>query len=815
MALVRLYSKSGEPEEAIPFAIRQLDIDRSDPQAHDLMDLYLRANRPRNALRQYEEMRAVVETVPPNAESLQRRAERELRLASVEPLPRPVGRHVEAARASRSPLPMLPRPMNRFFGRERELWQIADSIRQGDRLISLLGFGGCGKTRLALEAAWRLAPEVGEGLYFVSLEAVKQVDELIAEIGRAVLPKGELSRRALIDALRLKPRVLLVLDDLEQLELGCADELRAILEAVPQLQCIATSRAPLRIEGEIRMPIAPMPLPAEPCSMSLPELAGNPSVALFVARAQSARPDFQLTERGAVTVAKLCCRLEGIPLALELTASWARSLTPGQMLEQLVTRFDLLESRRKDIGARHRSMRAALDESIALLPPEERDAFIRISSFQNGWTLPQAQHLCPDVDVLPILDSLAERSLIWSTEAEDRRFGMLDLLRSYAHDSASADLGAECGWLHADYFLAYALGASLPDIETEYPNLLAALRWLHQNGHTNRALRVAVALTPYWEARGRIREGRDWLELLLQSIDPADVFERAQAQSAAGRLAWLHGDYAWASEQFEEALAGFRSVDAKRQILDTRFNLQMEAQRVGEYERVIGLMQDNLKLAEELEDRVALSHCWLSMGNASIDLQRWDQGREQYELSLRYAREIGDKDRIGQALNNLGNLAATSGKLEAARRWLMEALSLFQEVDHHWHRAISLLALSKVDLSSGDHAGALRWLLLAMRAAPEEHLVVWRVYFQAAFVFAESGHYGLSAQLFGFVDGLTKGLHQGVHGIDVAPYEHHLDILRSNLPPSRIEELWEIGQKMTAEEAIAIIAQAACADSAL
>jgi tetratricopeptide (TPR) repeat protein len=378
---------------------------------------------------------------------------------------------------------------------------------------------------------------------------------------------------------------------------------------------------------------------------------------------------------------------------------------------------------------------------------------------------------------------------------------MLELLRSYAQSQLSEDLAAESGWLHADYFLGYAEKGGLEEIGSEYANLVAALRWLQREGGGERALRLAVALTPYWESKGRVREGREWFETLLTTFkEDAESVEWAKARSSAGKLAWLLGDYAWAREQFEAALIGFAGPDLRQNLLETRFSLQLEAHRVGDYERVKELLNENLKLAAELGDLAAISRCWLALGNASVEQFRWDEARDQYEQSLRFAREAGNKDRIGQALNNLGNLAVLSGQTESARQWLGEALDLFREVDHHWHEAMCLLAISKLDLACGEPASALHRLVEASQAAPEETLVTWRVALQAAIVLVGLKRYEPATQLFGLVDRLLEGASRGTHPVELAPYDENLNRIKENIAESRFNQYWQIGRNMSLED---------------
>lgn len=799
--LIREYSRAGEPEQAIEYAQRRLAIDPHDPRANvELMDLYLRADRPGSAIRHFDELVRSLDEVPAAARALVARAERQMRTAAPT-LPKarkapepPSAPMVEPA------LSTLPRVGTRFFGREKEWGEVLGALESGTRVVSLLGIGGSGKTRLALEVAPRLAGRVA----FVGLASIVHAEEMAAEVRRAAAP----SANGDVDLARAvgPAPITLVLDNLEHLEGDVAAEVRALLDRLPNAQLLVTSREPLGLQEETQITLGPLPVP--PADADLSALADNPSVALFVARAQAVRPDFGLTERTAESINALCRKMEGLPLAIELAAGWARALTPAQILEQASAQADRLASRRKDIPARHRSMRTAIDGSVGLLAPDVREAFVRLAVFAGGWDRDAAAAVIPEGDVDDMLDALAARSLIRVDHEQDAvRFEMLEVLRTYGRTQMSADLADDVAWRHADYFLAEAeREGDAPEwaarIALDYPNFLAALDWLVAREENDRALRLAAALSRFWEARGRAVEGRARLEALLGL--EAGLAARSAVLEASGRLAWLRGDYGVAKGRFLEALEGFRSVGDRAREMDVRFSLQMEAHRTGDYDQVRALLAEILALANELGDQRAVARCWLALGNASVEQLRWDEASEEYGRSLEAARASADEDRVGQALNNLGNLALLQGRREAARKWLREGLERFRRVGHHWHTAMALLALAKLDAAEGDPAAARARLREAMTLARDEDFVQWRVMLQAAFVRVQERDAEAAAQLFGYVEGLTQRVGPGRHGVEMAPYGDHVAQLRTLLPEPRVAELWEMGRHLTVDEAGAL-----------
>lgn len=793
--LIREYSRAGEPEQAIEYAQRRLAQDPQDPRANvELMDLYLRADRPGSAIRHFDELVRTLDEVPAAARALVVRAERQMRSAAPAlPKARKAPETVVAPPAE-SVASTLPRVGTRFFGREKELGEVLSALEGGARVVSLLGIGGSGKTRLALEVAPRLVERVA----FVGLTSVGDAADIAGEVRRAVAPNSNGEAGGLARAVGSAP-ITLVLDNLEHLEGDVAAEVRGLLDQLPNAQFLVTSREPLGLQEEVQITLGPLPVP--PADADLSALAENPSVALFVARAQAVRPDFGLTERTAEAINALCRKMEGLPLAIELAAGWARALTPAQILEQASAQADRLASRRKDIPARHRSMRTAIDGSVGLLAPDVREAFVRLAGFAGGWDRDAAAAIIPEGDIDDILDALAARSLIRVDHERDAvRFEMLEVLRTYGRSQMSADLADDTAWRHADYFLAKAeQGGDPSEIELDYPNYLAALDWLVAREENDRALRLAASLSRFWEERGRIGEGRTRLEGLLGL--EAGLAARSAALEASGRMAWLRGDYGVAKGRFVEALEGFRATGDRAREMDVRFSLQLEAHRLGDYEQVRSLLAENLALANELGDQRAVARCWLALGNASVEQLRWEEAGQEYGRSLEASRACADEDRIGQALNNLGNLALLQGRREAARKWLREGLERFRKVGHHWHTAMALLALAKLDAAEGDPAASRARLREAMSLAREEDLVQWRVMLQAAFVRVQERDAETAAQLFGFVEGLTQRVGPGRHGVEMAPYGDNVAQLRTLLPEERVNELWEMGRHLTVDEA--------------
>jgi tetratricopeptide (TPR) repeat protein len=610
---------------------------------------------------------------------------------------------------------------------------------------------------------------------------------------------------AVVEHLNATPPCLVILDNFEHLAEGHAEMVVQLLQRVPKLQVIVTTRIPLKVDGEVLISLAPLPLPSE-ATVDLRSLAENPAIALFVDRAQAVKPDFQLTERTAQTIVELSRKLEGLPLALELAAGWARVLTPSQMLDQVTENVDNLASRRKDITPRHRSLRAAFDGSFALLDDSMKNVFLRMTVMTGGWCLTAAQHLCPGEDTDTVIQALEERSLIFS-EPTDRaiRFAMLETIRAFGEGIVSPDLRLECKWLHAEYFLEL-VERKIPEpdwlaaVAADYANCLTALKWFEENKRSDSFARFAIALAPYWEASGLLADGREVLIRALNMGSLLDPLLCARTKAAAANLGWLTGNYQVAVGRVNEALELFRAYDAKHDQIEAQFLLQMEAHRVGDYEEAKRWLHTNLEIATEMEDLVAQSRCWLSIGNVAVETGDMDEAQTTYERSLELGRKAGDADRIGSALTNLANLAIYRGQMDAARTWIAEAISLLTPGVHRWKTAMSLIVLGRLENELGNYPEAVHTLIRAHRTAPDENLVVWRFLLQFGFTLVGLGHVKQAVRIFGYFERYRERIGESHRGLEMKLYEERVAKLKEEMTPELFEEQLNIGRNMSFED---------------
>ncbi|NQT53544.1 hypothetical protein HQ576_15920, partial [bacterium] len=460
----------------------------------------------------------------------------------------------------------IPSPLTRFIGRQDELSRIVDPLTSGPaRLWTVLGPAGIGKTRLAIEAARRVADTTDTAVWFVPLADTVACEHIVAAMLRAVHPDAAPSgaqEDRLVEALSL-PSALLVMDNLEHLLPEGAAIVQRLLERVPHLRCLVTSRHKLGVTGEHAFPLGPLPVPPE--GLAPAELLECASVELFVERAQAVMPGFELTGANSSSVARLCTELEGIPLSLELAAAHTGVRTPGQMLAAADERLDWLMTHDPHRPARHRSVRAAIEASVSMLPPRLQAFFAQLSVFRGGWTLDAAEEVCRAPLATDHLAQLRDASLVVAESGgSELRFRLLDIVRTFAAERLPQDEAERLRERHAQYFRALADRARpeldgpgqavwMDRLEGELGNLREALAWA-LGARPHWAVKMAADLGHFWEVRCHLLEGRDWLERALAGAPRAPLRVRTRAVLLTGWFAHILGEQERARERTRAGL---------------------------------------------------------------------------------------------------------------------------------------------------------------------------------------------------------------------------------------------------------------------
>jgi predicted ATPase/DNA-binding SARP family transcriptional activator len=686
LRITQEYRARAEFGQAIRAAQRVLVVDPSSERAHQHLMFCCMASSDRSAaLAQYEACRRALQDD-----------------LGVEPLPeterlytwiKGQPEHVVSTEARISNLPV---PVTSFVGRTHELAGCLDLLRRpAVRLLTLTGAGGSGKTRLGIEAASAVVAEYPHGVFFIDLAALRQADLLPSAIARPIgvqpAEKQSLSD-ALLDFLREK-QMLLLLDNFEQI-IEAAPLLVQLLQVAPRLKLMVTSRAALRLTAEQEYPIHPLATPDLRRLPDLPALSQYDAVALFIARSQAVRPDFQVTSANAPALAEICVRLDGLPLAIELAAARSRLLSPQDMLAQLEHGLEFLIGGARDLPARHRTLRAAIDWSYTLLSPQEQRLFRQLAVFAGGWTLEAAQAACGAVPASPNLGgagggspsiggqaavlnglaSLVENSLVRRVEAKDGsvRFSLLETIREYALERLEESGEAEgVRAAHAHYFLAFAEDAEpelhgpdqkqwLDTMETEHDNLRAVLQWAIDTGDANTGLRLATALSELWARRGHQQDAWRWFTALL-------------ALPAAQRPSRLRARVLTLAASAASAL--------------------------GQVEQTGTLSAQSLSLCRDLGDKVALAHALLWRADYEPKTTR----RAMQEESLALFRQADDRRGTALALMDLTSFVLLEDvNMLAARAANLEALELARAVGDKRLIAAALIMRARLTAEKGD-----------------------------------------------------------------------------------------------------------------
>jgi predicted ATPase/DNA-binding SARP family transcriptional activator len=689
--------------------------------------------------------------------------------------------------SSRRPENNLPLQLTSFVGREREMAEVEGLLVDGTRLLTLSGPGGSGKTRLALAVAADLVDSFEDGVWLVELASLSDPD-LVPQAVASTLSMREAQDRPLIETLSNQlrsKRMLLILDNCEHLVEGCAALADALLRACPTLQILATSREALGVSGESAWLVPPLVLPDPGQEPPIEDLARYEAIRLFIERARAAASTFELTEQNAPAVVRLCRRLDGMPLAIELAAARVRVLSVEQISSRLEDSFGLLTGGSRTTIPHQRTLRATIDWSHELLSDEEQVLFRRLSVFAGGFTLEAAEEVCAGEgiereEVLDLLSHLVDKSLVLVGErGGEARYRLLETVRQYGREKLD-ESGEEPAIRrhHADFFLRLAEQVEpkinskdrdlwLERLEVEHDNFRAALAWSREDAEGETSLRLAGALCWFWYHREYWSEWRGWLDATLATQEsagrPARTAARAKALSGGGFLAWMQGDHAVARSQLEESVTIWREVGDKQGLTQALRFLSGSFESQGDYAVARPLAEESVKLFWEGEDKFGLGITLSRLGITALAQGDYAAARAALEEGVAICREIEDDWALALALRNLGIGAFRQEDYERAVAQLSESLTVLRDTGNPLYMQNMELLAAAVSMR-GDH--------------------------------------GQAARLFGAAEALREAVGAFVLPLYRAEYDRGAAASRAGMDEEAFEEAWAAGRTMSPEQAV-------------
>jgi predicted ATPase/DNA-binding SARP family transcriptional activator len=731
----------GQAEQAIPYARRLVALDPLNESSHrQVMEVYWQAGQHSAALKQYQTCEQILRkemNIDPQPET--RALYKKILKGEVKPVR--VEKQIETA----TPKNNLPLQLSSFIGREKEQDEIKNLISK-NRLVTLVGVGGIGKSRLSIQAGFALLNDFPNGMWLVELAPLSD-PELVPQTVFTTLGLIEQSGRSLLEILTdfLRPkRALLILDNSEHLIQACAQLAQDTLHACPDLHILATTREALGIPGETLYLVPTLTTP-DPLNATLETLPHYEAAQLFIERARSAAASFQLTEENLAAITQICYHLDGIPLAIELAAARVKLLGVEEIAVRLAERdrFRLLTSGARTALSRHQTLQALIDWSYDLLSEPERVLLRRVSVFAGGWTLEAAEGVAGDrvyektenasaihdlqtLDILDLLTSLVNKSLITtdSKPGQETRYAMLETIRQYASEKLrQADEGELLSRRHLAYYVNLAERAEpnlrardmvlwLDRLEAEHENIRSALEW-GLEGDIEAELRLASALLWFWHIRGHKNEGVEWLERAL-SIEAMDQDEqprtshrariRGKALNASGSLMVMNHEFGRATARLKESLALFRELGpAGKQGM--AYALLRLASEPSAGEQAKSMLEQSLALFREIGDKFGTAETLMQLsGVAQKDDYR--QAVLFTEEKLALSREMGDQDGIAAALGGLADLALSRDDYQRAIPLFEESLATFRKVKNLGAISFSLGGFGDVFFWQGNYQQA-------------------------------------------------------------------------------------------------------------
>ena len=617
---------------------------------------------------------------------------------------------------------------SKFVGRDEELGVLRELVSLEEvRLITIAGSPGVGKSRLSEELADLVVEQFSGAVWVVPLADTLDAYRIGTEIAKAIglPPSSDIEAFEQVTDFLEFQRCLVVLDNFEQLLDSGRVVVKTLIERVPTLTCVITSRQSLGLATEHIFSLDPLSIPLQVDS-ELEALVYD-SVRLFEDRGRDVSKDFQITDQNLAAVVQLCRRLEGVPLAIELAAQHLHSMTPEQMVAKLDEdgRFDLLVTKTRDIDKRHRSYWTAIEWSYRQLPPEVKSFFTRLSVFRGSWTLEAAEAVSgagsESADYLSLLRSafLVRGEQDQQTDAAHHRFRMLESIADFAKIQLSKEESAALSWSHFNYFLRIAeagkvaIEANQPEpmlsrLESEHNNILQALRWARDHD-ADLGLRLAISLPWFWEMRGHWRVGCLWLSAILERTQSADTMVKARGFLALGNLSKILGEESDAREAYSE---GYSLTSGSDSLLVRSFLLTgmgTLAQNKGDYFEANRCMEECLRIKEGLGNPRGIAIALSNLGYCAYIQDDIPTALTYLERAFAIIETIGGVSQLrSNALNNLGGIKRANGDISEARSLLESSLRLRLELNDQRTLTYSFEEFARLAFAEGAYGKAIQ-----------------------------------------------------------------------------------------------------------
>ncbi|MCW5937549.1 MAG: tetratricopeptide repeat protein [Fimbriimonadaceae bacterium] len=716
---------------------------------------------------------------------------------------------------SPSPLScLIPAKPNQIIGRDVEMARLSALMAEGGpRLVTIVGIGGIGKTRLALEAMHGLCELSCCACASASYQPGSGKGELVRSVLNAGLSNFDAANRT-VERLQRESMdmggLVIMLDVLGTLGPEEVDELVEFMEATPNVRFLVTNRRPLYLPQESVVPLGPLRVP-DRSDGPFEDVKSNPSVALFTQRASAIKPDFGATRRTSEQLGELAQRLEGYPMALELAAAWIRSLTVQQMLESLDETDELLQSRRRDVRARHRSVHDVVSESLQLVEEADRKALAKVRVFRGGWTHEALDAVEPDGNALQSLQTLVDHGLIIEHTRDNRpsRFTAMQTVLNYASqdgDGASEDAAKR----HAEYYLAFAerntpLSKKLEQstwialCAEDWANMAEAADWFLAHDRYDEALRLTVGLADVWTEADGLSKVQAWLRSCLHGV-PQDSKHYPWVQGSLGLAAWFDGDVAEAERLLEKAIAAARTNKDENVLARLLVWASYVTHSERDFDRGAEYLDEAQKLAQSNGQRQLERLIWRRRGNDLVETEQWEEAEAAYKRVIETAEEDNDDDGRTAALTNLGALAGWQEKTELSRNFLRQAIQVADDAGLSVKKQIALIVLGRVEAEYGNPEEAIRLIRAACERKPSKAEVLADAYEVFALAEEKLGNPEAASMIMGYLKAKAPRSRNRQHGIGGRQMAAARERLIERLGKTRFDQCVEFGSYLTAND---------------